>query len=290
MHMQTSTFVPFRLDARERQLLADARLTLDFLMRAACRPQLAELPVMSGFRPADATNKIANRSLTERNGTGTLSQSTRDMALETPEILRQFIQEQVDHLPPAEREIVEAASVAGIEFCASQVAAALNRPGPGVEMRCATMAQGGQFFGTFCWSESPHGAIRPRYRFVHSLYRETIYKRLPAGRRARWHLRIGERLELDRGGAEQKKRAAAELAHHFRLGRDARRAIHYCKEAAQQCLERGAARDTVFQIISSLKLLRRIPEQKERKQLVLELEALYRKARDLMENSLSVGG
>jgi DNA-binding winged helix-turn-helix (wHTH) protein/tetratricopeptide (TPR) repeat protein len=218
---------------------------------------------------------IANGSLRAINGEWTLSLEggdAGDAALETPDTLRQFIQQQVDQLPPAEQEIVEAASVAGIEFCASAVAAALNRPDPQVELTCATMAQAGRFFVICGWSDWPDGTVCQRYRFIHSLYREVIYKRLPAGGRARWHLRIGERLEHALAG--QREQAAPELAQHFHQARDARRAIHYLKQAAQQCLERGAAADAVFHLTSGLELLRRIPEQKERTHLELGIHAI----------------
>ncbi|HKF20092.1 MAG TPA: hypothetical protein VKE93_00910 [Candidatus Angelobacter sp.] len=196
------------------------------------------------------------------------------------DILRQFIQEQVDQLPPAEQEIVEAASVAGIEFCVSAVAAALNRPLPEIETQCATMAQAGRFFASAGWSCWPDGTVCQRYCFIYSLYCEVIYKRLAAGQRARWHLRIGVRLE--RALAGLKEQAAPELAHHFQRGCDARRAIHYLKQAAQQCLERGTAADAVRNVASGLELLPQIPEQEERRRLVLELRGQYRKARELM--------
>ncbi|HKF23524.1 MAG TPA: AAA family ATPase [Candidatus Angelobacter sp.] len=215
---------------------------------------------------------ISNGCLRARNGEWTLSVGAGDADLETPDTLRQFIQEQVDQLPPAEQKIVEAASVAGIEFCVSAVAAALSRPAPEIETQCATMAQAGRFFAICGWSDWPDGTVCQRYRFIHSLYREIIYKRLPAGQRSRWHLRIGERLE--RAAAGQKEQAAPELAQHFQQGRDARRAIHYLKQAAQQCLERGAAADAVFHLTSGLELLRRIPEQKERAQLELGIHAI----------------
>jgi len=193
------------------------------------------------------------------------------VALETPDTLRQFIQEQVDQLPPAEQEIIDAASVAGIEFSVSAIAAALNRRLSEIETQCAEMGHAGRFFATCGWSEWPDGTICQNYRFIHSLYREVIYKHLPAGRRALWHLRIGERLERAVAGQTEQ---AAELAQHFQQGRDARRAIHYLKEAAQQCLERGAAPDAVFHLTSALELLRRIPEQKDRTRLELGIHAI----------------
>src|SRR5262249_24779988 len=153
---------------------------------------------------------------------------------EAPETLRQFIEDQVAKLPTAEQRTVEAASAIGVEFCTSAVAAALNVASADVESRCAAMAQGARLFALCGRSEWSDGTFCEKYRFIHSLYREVTYRRLPAGLRARWHLRIGKRLE--RALAGQQDRIAAELARHFQLGRNARRAIHYLKIAAQQCL------------------------------------------------------
>jgi predicted ATPase len=41
----------------------------------------------------------------------------------------------------------------------------------------------------------PDGSVTPRYEFLHALYRETLYRRLTARRRAKLHRRIGDRLE-----------------------------------------------------------------------------------------------
>ncbi len=215
---------------------------------------------------------IANGCLRAESGRWTLSVGAGDVAFEAPDTLRQVIEEQVDQLPPAEQEIVEAASAAGVEFSVFAVAAALDRSSAEVETQCAAMAQAGRFFASCGRSDLPDGAICQRYRFIHSLYREVTYRRLPAGRRARWHLRIGERLQRAVAGHEDQ--VAPELAQHFRQGRDARRAIHYLKEAARQCLERGAAPDAVFHLTSALEMLRRIPEQQERTRLELGIDAI----------------
>jgi predicted ATPase len=273
MHTQTCTFGPFWYDARKRQLLGIRRSTLDLLMSAAAGRQSAKLLVIGSCRPSE----VGNRSRSVAHMVDQLLLS------ETRDTLRQFIQQLTDQLQPAEQKIVEAASIAGMEFCPSQVAAALRRHSPEVEMACAAMAQAGRLFERCGWSDWPDGTVCPRYRFLHSLYREAIYKRLPAGRRGRWHLRIGEHTE--RALAGQTEQASAELAHHFQRGGDAQRAIHYRRQAAQQCLERRAAPAAVFHITRGLKLLRRILEQKERKQLALELRKQYRKAQALMENS-----
>ena len=58
----------------------------------------------------------------------------------------------------------------------------------------------------------PDGTVASRYGFLHALYRETLYERVPVGRRVRWHQQIGRRLEV--GYEPQARERAAELAEH----------------------------------------------------------------------------
>src|SRR5262249_44957242 len=92
-----------------------------------------------------------------------------------PENLRQLIGRQVEQLPAGEQMLLEAASVAGVEFAVAAVAAAVDRSVADVEERCAALVRRGQFIrvcGTDAW---PDGTVATRYEFLHALYRETLY-------------------------------------------------------------------------------------------------------------------
>jgi hypothetical protein len=71
------------------------------------------------------------------------------------------------------------------------------------------------------------------YSFVHDLFREFAYQRLPAGERARLHLRTGRQLEADRArGADV---PLAELAGHFvRADPGSAQAHEYSAAAARE--------------------------------------------------------
>ena len=224
------------------------------------------------FVSALVNSWIGNGLLRRESAGWVLLAASGDVALEAPETLRRVIESQVDQLPPAEREIVQAASVAGVEFCSSAVAAALGRNPSEVETQCAAMARGARFFAACGQTDWPDGSVCQRFRFIHGLYRDAIYRRQPAGLRARRHLEIGEHVERAVAGHEDQ--FAGELARHFQQARDARRAIHYLKTTARQCMERGAAPDAVFYLTSALEMLRRIPEQQERTRLELGIDAL----------------
>ena len=117
------------------------------------------------------------------------------VAVSFPETLRQLLERQVEQLAVEDQRLLEAASVAGAEFAVAAAAAAMHWSVEEVEERCAALARHGQFVrvcGTDAW---PDGTVATRYGFLHALYREVLYERVPVGRRVRWHQQIGHRLE-----------------------------------------------------------------------------------------------
>jgi predicted ATPase len=112
-----------------------------------------------------------------------------------PESLRQLIEHQLEQLPPDVQQILEAASVAGLEFAAAVVAAGVEQGVEAVEDRVATLARRGQFIqphGEVSW---PDGTVTTWYSFHHALDQEVLYERVPVSQRMRWHRQIGARLE-----------------------------------------------------------------------------------------------
>ena len=109
------------------------------------------------------------------------------------------------------------------------------------ELRCATLARQGTFIRDAGVLEWPGGVLSARFRFIHALYREAVYGRVPAGRRSRLHRLIGEELEKAYGARADAN--ANQLARHFRYGGDHPRAIRYFRLAAEQALRRSAHRE-----------------------------------------------
>ena len=118
--------------------------------------------------------------------------------LGVPDSVRQLIERQLEDAQPDEQAILVAASVAGAEFSAAAVAAALDQAMEPVEMCCATLARHGQFLqpGTAEW---PDGTVAGRYGFRHALYHDVLYERIPPSQRLRWHRQIGLRMEAAYG-------------------------------------------------------------------------------------------
>jgi tetratricopeptide (TPR) repeat protein len=178
-----------------------------------------------------------------------------------PESLTAMIHQKMDTLSPEEQLLIEAASVAGLEFVASVLATGLEWTEDDAESRCATLARQGTFIRDAGVLEWPGGRLSARFRFIHALFREAVYQRVPGGRRSRLHRLIGEELETAYGA--QADANANQLARHFQYGGDHARSIRYFRLAAEQALRRSAHREAVNLLQCGLELIEQQPETPE---------------------------
>jgi predicted ATPase len=192
--------------------------------------------------------------LSEADGRWLISADLDQLMRGIPATLREMVEHQVDGLSRTDQRTLEAASVAGVEFSATDVAAALEQEISDIEDACAELARRQQFLqqsGEIVW---PDGTVAAGYRFLHALYQEIIYDRTPPARRAELHRRIGAREEL--GYATRLDECAAALAVHFERGRQPERAIMYRRRAAATALRRHAYADAVGHLAHTLTLIK----------------------------------
>jgi predicted ATPase/DNA-binding winged helix-turn-helix (wHTH) protein len=203
-------------------------------------------------------------------GQGLAPHGLEALAEGVPESLRQLIEHQLEGLSPEEQRLLEAASVAGVEFSAAAVAAGVEAPVVEVEERCEVLRRRGQFLQA-CGEEAwPDGTVAGRYGFCHALYPEVLYHRLSVGRRLQLHRRIGERAEAGYGARAAER--AAELAVHFERGQDDRRAVRYHQHAAENARRRWAYREMIDHLTTGLARLHRLPEIPERHRQELDMQ------------------
>jgi DNA-binding winged helix-turn-helix (wHTH) protein len=169
--------------------------------------------------------------ISTKNGRWQLRGPLDQIELGVPESLRQMIEAQIDRLSMEEQRVLEAASVAGAVFSATVIAGALEKDPEDVEDLCETVVRSLRIVRPAGSEQFPDGSITPRYEFVHALYREALYRRLTARRRAKLHRRIGDRLEAL--FSQQLSEMGSELAYHFEQGSDLPRAVKYLQLAAQ---------------------------------------------------------
>jgi predicted ATPase len=179
-----------------------------------------------------------------------------------PHDVRRFIDRQIDELTESDRHLLTAASVIRREFATAAVAAALEIDVDQVEIACARLTRQGVFVvksGSTAW---PDGTRAELYAFRHDLYRELLYDRLPATRRALCHTRVGRRLETVWGG--RLDAIASELAEHFERGSEPVRAIPHHQRAADKAMRRGANEEAIGHLRQALDAIGHIAGEVER--------------------------
>jgi len=190
--------------------------------------------------------------------------------IETPRNIRQLIERNLRRLETEEQAVLESASVAGAEFSAAAVAAALERAVSEIELRCTHLARNEQFIRSRGPSQWPDGTASDEYHFLHALYQEVLYERTPTGQRIEHHRRIAEREAAAYG--ERADEIAAELANHYRRANDNDKAVKYLQIAGERAAARGAMVEAELHFADALELLGKLPTNVERDRRELELQ------------------
>ncbi|MDD5034141.1 MAG: AAA family ATPase [Methylococcaceae bacterium] len=211
---------------------------------------------------------LEQRRLIQSKGRWILSGGTGDSERALPKTLRQMIEHQIECLSQEEQRLLEVASVAGAEFSAALLAAALVRDHLEVENRCENLTRRCLMLSRAGVDEWPDGTVSGRYVLRHALYEEVLYQRLAPARRVYLHRCLGEYLESTQG--ERAAEIAAVLSLHFEQGRDYVRAIQYLRQAAENSARGFANREALAYLIRALALVGRFPEA-ERVDLRIEL-------------------
>jgi DNA-binding winged helix-turn-helix (wHTH) protein len=192
-----------------------------------------------------------------------LSAPPDKLQLEVPDDARHMIQMQLEGLSPADRALVEAASVVGTEFPVQAVAAALQVDVQDIERRCEALTRASGLVRIAGTTEWPDGSVAQSYAFRHELYRQAAYGEIPEGQRRRLHRRIGAALEASYG--DRATEVAGELAVHFGKGRDHGRALQYLAAAATRARQRFAGREAIGYLEAAIALLAQLPDPDEQR-------------------------
>ncbi len=167
-----------------------------------------------------------------------LCTSLDDAGASVPEELAQMVELEIEQLSPLEQSVLEAGSLTAVAFPAWAVAAALERDAVDIEELCDTLARRVHFVERAGQDELPDCSSSAFYVFAHGLYREVLYQRQTAARRARRHERIANRLgELFTGREADVSR---EMAMHYEAAGNWRRAVDALRAAAQHAEQRKA--------------------------------------------------
>jgi predicted ATPase/DNA-binding winged helix-turn-helix (wHTH) protein len=165
----------------------------------------------------DFVNYLVQRGLLAELG-GQWELYAEPAALEEliPDQVQQLIARQIDTLSDDVQQVLAVASVVGMTFTASEVAAVSNQPLETIEAGYDELARQGQFIEVQGLAEWPDRVVTVRYHFRHALYQHALYRRTGLAQRVRWHRRLGEHFATLYG--ERAHEIASELALHFERG------------------------------------------------------------------------
>jgi predicted ATPase len=175
-----------------------------------------------------ALDHMTTRTLISReNGSWQLRVPLAQIDLAVPDDLRRMIEAQLERLSPNEQRVLELASIVGCSFPAALVASIAELELQMFEELCENLSRRHQIVRRTGIRDFPDGTFSQRFEFVHALYRQVLYDRLPPCPRAKLHRLIGERLEALH--PQPTDEVVAELAHHFEAAADWPRAVAYLR-------------------------------------------------------------
>ena len=203
------------------------------------------------------------------DGRWVLAAPVKALVLNAPETLTQMVEKQMERLTPDEHATLRVASVAGAEFSAA-IAAAHGIDVAEAERRCEALARRGQFVRTAGVAEWPDGIVAGRYAFIHALYQQVLYARIPAANLVELHRWAGGRLE--QAYDQRTGEIAGELAMHFTQGRDFARAARYHQQAGGNALRQHGYREAADHLTVALSLHPALPDTPARREQELGLQ------------------
>jgi predicted ATPase/DNA-binding winged helix-turn-helix (wHTH) protein len=204
---------------------------------------------------------VQEKIIAERDGCWKLEVDLSEVELAVPDNIREMVDKHVERLDPAEQHVLEGASVVGMDCSAVAISAGLDEDIVRIEEICDGLARKHHFLWPAYLAELPDGTITPRYRFIHALYLDVLYKRVALTRRRLIHGRIGKRGESLYGNRVGE--IAAELAVHFEQSHDYVRAVKYLLMAAENATRRSADHEAIALSKHGLELLKALPQSAE---------------------------
>jgi predicted ATPase len=194
------------------------------------------------------------------NGSWQIKVPLEKIDLEAPENLRRMIELQIEGLSEEEQRVLEAASlesIGGSRFAVASRAPLIDLEPEAFEDICETLCRRHHIVRSADSVEFPDGTVSACYEFVHTLYREEVYRRIARGRRAQIHRQMGQWAEAH---WESLNEAASMMAGHFEEGGDWLRAIKYLQLEAETAGRRFEPRQAADILEHAMTLVKKLPD------------------------------
>jgi tetratricopeptide (TPR) repeat protein len=183
-------------------------------------------------------------------------------ALQVPATVQTILAARVDRLPPEEKQLLQAASVIGIDVPDALLAAIAEQPEETLRRGLAHLQEAEFLYETRLFPDL-------EYTFKHALTHEVAYGRLLAEPRRTLHARIAEAIE--RLYPTRLADHVERLAHHAFEGEAWAKAHGYLHQAGTKAFTRCAHQEAAVCFERALTALGRLPESRERTERTVDL-------------------
>ena len=192
----------------------------------------------------------------------------------TPPSLARIIESEVEKLDDEAQDVLAAASISEDGFSAAENHVATDIAEGEFELICERLTRTSALVGRADRALLHNGRNVQRYAFRHMVFREVVYQRQSATRRAAAHLAIGKALERIFEG--DLSAGASPLARNFLAAGQYCTAIKYMKLVARNALTRFSAREAAATLEQALALTVHLPAHERAATEVELLEYLAR--------------
>ena len=183
--------------------------------------------------------------------------------LKIPPTVQGILAARIDRLPPDAKDLLQALAVIGREFSQSLIRAVVPKPDDELRRLLNDLQ-----LGEFIYEQPAVGDVE--YIFKHASTQEVSYNSLLLERRKAIHERVGEAIEtLNQSRVEEH---LPELAHHYKQARNAAKAVHFLRRAADQAAARSALSEAEAQLRDAIALVPALPTLAERDLIELGLQ------------------
>jgi predicted ATPase/DNA-binding winged helix-turn-helix (wHTH) protein len=207
---------------------------------------------------------VTRRLIVRHNRNWFLEATLEDAEQIVPPTIQQIIERQIERCTPQEQRLLQAGSVVGMEFTIAALAAMLGEKRDRVEAQYRGLAERHLFLQPISVRQIEGSHKTSRCSFIHALYQNICYQRMPEEWRAQLHLRVANHIESSQGTSPGE--LSSRLAMHFDRGGDYGRAIKYYYQAAENANQRYAGRDALALALRGMQLLENVSSEAERKE------------------------
>jgi tetratricopeptide (TPR) repeat protein len=190
-------------------------------------------------------------------------------SIQVPATVQAVLAARIDHLPDADKRLLQTAAVIGSEVPLPLLQAIAECPEATLQGVLAHLQTAEFLYETRLFPER-------EYTFKHALSHEVAYHSLVPERRRGLHVRILEAIEALAG--ERVTEQVERLAHHALQGEVWDKALVYCRQAGEKALARSAHHEALGCFEQALSILPHLPDQHTTREQAIDLRLALRSA------------